>query len=66
MNPSPSTRASRTMTHPTRGFGVAETVELTGWMCDVLESLENGTSEAVIAEVKGKVLEICKRFPVYG
>ena len=50
----------------TRGFGVAETVELTGWMCDVLESLENGTSEAVIAEVKGKVLEICKRFPVYG
>jgi glycine hydroxymethyltransferase len=50
----------------TRGFGEAETVELTGWMCDVLESLENGTSEAVIAEVKGKVLEICKRFPVYG
>ena len=26
----------------TRGFGEAETVELTGWMCDVLESLENG------------------------
>jgi glycine hydroxymethyltransferase len=50
----------------TRGFGEAETVELTGWMCDVLESLENGTSEAVIADVKRKVLEICKRFPVYG
>lgn len=50
----------------TRGFGEAETVELTGWMCDVLESLENGTSEKVIAEVKGKVLAICKRFPVYG
>ncbi len=50
----------------TRGFAEAETIELTGWMCDVLESLENGTSEAVIAEVKGKVLEICKRFPVYG
>ena len=50
----------------TRGFGEKETVELTGWMCDVLQSLENGTSEKVIAEVKAKVLEICKRFPVYG
>jgi glycine hydroxymethyltransferase len=50
----------------TRGFGEAETVELTGWMCDVLESLENDTSEQVIAEVKAKVLEICARFPVYG
>jgi glycine hydroxymethyltransferase len=50
----------------TRGFGEAETIELTGWMWDVLESLENGTSEQVIGEVKGKVLEICARFPVYG
>ena len=49
----------------TRGFGEAETVELTGWMCDVLESLENETSEQVIAEVKAKVLDICGRFPVY-
>jgi len=46
-------------------FGEAETAELTGWMCDVLESLESLTSERVIAEVKGKVLEICSRFPVY-
>ena len=50
----------------TRGFGEAESIELTGWMCDVLESLENGTSEAVIVAVKAKVLEICQRFPVYG
>ncbi|MEP4486883.1 MAG: serine hydroxymethyltransferase [Halioglobus sp.] len=50
----------------TRGFGEAETIELTGWMCDVLESLENGSSEQVIEEVKAKVLEICGRFPVYG
>jgi glycine hydroxymethyltransferase len=49
----------------TRGFGEEETVQLTHWMCDVLESLENDTSEAVIAKVKGKVLEICGRFPVY-
>jgi glycine hydroxymethyltransferase len=50
----------------TRGFGEAETIELTGWMCDVLEALENDTSEQVIAEVKGKVLEVCGRYPVYG
>jgi glycine hydroxymethyltransferase len=50
----------------TRGFKEAETIELTGWMCDVLESLENGNSEQVIAEVKEKVLAICARFPVYG
>ena len=50
----------------TRGFGEAECIELAGWMCDVLESLENGTSEAVIAAVKADVLEICQRFPVYG
>ncbi|NND67989.1 MAG: serine hydroxymethyltransferase [Halioglobus sp.] len=49
----------------TRGFGEAETIELTGWMCDVLESLENETSGQVIAEVKAQVLEICGRFPVY-
>ncbi|MGH1370834.1 MAG: serine hydroxymethyltransferase [Cellvibrionaceae bacterium] len=50
----------------TRGFGEEETVQLTQWMCDVLESLESGNSEQVIAEVKGKVLDLCKRFPVYG
>jgi glycine hydroxymethyltransferase len=50
----------------TRGFGLDETVQLTHWMCDILDSLENGTSEQVIADVKAKVLEICKRFPVYA
>jgi len=49
----------------TRGFKEAECKELTGWMCDVLDSLEKGNSEQVIAEVKTKVLDICKRFPVY-
>ncbi|WP_075188279.1 serine hydroxymethyltransferase [Teredinibacter haidensis] len=50
----------------TRGFGEQECVDLSNWMCDVLESLENGTSEQVITEVKAKVLEVCGRFPVYG
>ena len=50
----------------TRGFGIDESVQLTHWMCDILDSLENGTSEQVIPKVKAKVLEICQRFPVYG
>jgi len=49
----------------TRGFGIEETVQLTHWMCDILDGLEQGNSEKIIAEVKAKVLAICKRFPVY-
>ena len=49
----------------TRGFGEEETVQLAHWMCDILDALENGTSEQVIAEVKAKVLDVCQRFPVY-
>ena len=49
----------------TRGFGEAETRELTGWMCDVLAALEAGNAQPAIDEVKQKVLEICARFPVY-
>lgn len=46
----------------TRGFKEAEIVQLTGWMCDVMDDVEN---QAVIAEVKAKVLELCAKFPVY-
>ena len=49
----------------TRGFREAETIELTHWMTDILESLENGTSDTIIPEVKAKVLDICSRYPVY-
>ena len=46
----------------TRGFGEAEVADLTAWMCDILDDIEN---EAVIVEVKQKVVELCSRFPVY-
>ena len=46
-----------------RGFTVADTKELTGWICDVLDDIEN---EDVINAVKAKVLEICARLPVYA
>jgi glycine hydroxymethyltransferase len=47
----------------TRGFGTAETRRLTGWICDILDDLGN---EVLIQRVRGQVLELCKRFPVYG
>ncbi len=46
-----------------RGFGEAEVSELAGWICDVLENVDN---EAVLAEVKRKVLDVCTRLPVYA
>ena len=50
----------------TRGFGEQETEALTHWMCDVLASLEAGSSEIVIPQVREKVIEVCRRLPVYG
>jgi glycine hydroxymethyltransferase len=47
----------------TRGFREAEARELAGWMCDILDDI---TNQDRIAAVRGKVLAICKRFPVYG
>ncbi len=49
----------------TRGFKEAEAVQLAGWICDVLDGLENGTSDKVEAEVKAKVIALCDKFPVY-
>jgi glycine hydroxymethyltransferase len=46
----------------TRGFKEAECLELAGWMCDVIDSKGDA---ATIATVKAKVLEVCKRLPVY-
>lgn len=48
-----------------RGFKEPEATELAGWICDVLDGLENGNADSVIEEVKGKVLDVCKRLPVY-
>lgn len=49
-----------------RGFGIDETVQITHWMIDVLDSLEAGTSEQVIKDVQQKVVALCERFPVYA
>jgi glycine hydroxymethyltransferase len=46
----------------TRGFKEPECLDLAGWMCDVIDSKGDAVT---IAAVKGKVLEVCKRLPVY-
>ncbi|ABV86487.1 serine hydroxymethyltransferase [Shewanella pealeana] len=46
-----------------RGFGEEESVQLTHWMCDVLDDISD---LAVSERVKGQVLELCAKFPVYG
>jgi len=46
----------------TRGMGAEETRELTGWIADILDDI---TNEETIERVRGQVLDLCKRFPVY-
>jgi len=46
----------------TRGFGPAETRQLGHWIADILDHMDD---PAVIARVKGEVLALCRRFPVY-
>ena len=46
----------------TRGLGKLEAEQLAGWICDILDNIEN---ETIIANVRLKVLELCRSFPVY-
>jgi len=47
----------------TRGFGESESRELAGWICDILDNLDD---EAVNSRVREQVAALCARFPVYG
>lgn len=46
-----------------RGFKEAESQELAGWICDVLDNI---TDESVQLTVREKVKAICAKFPVYA
>jgi glycine hydroxymethyltransferase len=46
----------------TRGFSEQDSRDLANWICDILENMGN---EEVIASVRARVSEICKRLPVY-
>lgn len=49
-----------------RGFKEDDVKALAGWMCDVLDSINQANHEQVIADTQAKVLEVCKRLPVYA
>jgi glycine hydroxymethyltransferase len=47
----------------TRGFKEAECEQVANWMCDILDDLQN---TANIASIRSKVVELCRKYPVYG
>jgi len=47
----------------TRGFNENDCRDLAHWMCDVIASKGD---EKIIEEIRNKVLDICKRLPVYA
>ncbi|MGH8314368.1 MAG: serine hydroxymethyltransferase, partial [Steroidobacterales bacterium] len=47
----------------TRGFGTHEVTTLCAWIADILDHMGDAQ---VIERVRGEVLALCKRFPVYG
>ncbi len=46
----------------TRGFVEDDCRTLAGWMCDIIDAMDD---EAVVNRVREAVLEICRRHPVY-
>jgi glycine hydroxymethyltransferase len=46
----------------TRGFRGEQCQELAGWMCDILDDVENAR---VQERIKIEVLDVCRRFPAY-
>ena len=47
----------------TRGLKEAEMKQIAVWIKSVIESKGN---EATLKQVRSQVLELCRRFPVYG
>jgi len=47
----------------TRGFGPEEVRQLSGWIADILDDINN---EETNDRVRAQVIELCQRFPVYA
>ena len=47
----------------TRGFRETECRELAGWICDILDDLND---PAVVERVRGQVADLCRTYPVYA
>ena len=46
----------------TRGLGTNEASQVAGWICDILDDIENLDMQA---KIKAEVIALCGRFPVY-
>ncbi len=49
----------------TRGFGESECADLAGWICDILDAMQQGDTAQAEADAKAKVEAVCARLPVY-
>ncbi|WP_110667725.1 serine hydroxymethyltransferase [Salinicola halophilus] len=49
----------------TRGFGESECRDLAGWICDILDAMQQGDSSEIEQSVKRQVEAVCERLPVY-
>ena len=47
----------------TRGFKEAESKQVATWICDIMDNMGD---DATIARVKGEVLTLCKKLPLYN
>jgi glycine hydroxymethyltransferase len=47
----------------TRGFKEPEVTELAGWICDILDDINN---DSQVKRVQQLATELCQRFPVYA
>jgi glycine hydroxymethyltransferase len=66
-DPRPPTIASGlrigTAASTTRGFREAEVVTVAEWIVAIIDAQG---ADTVVQKVRGEVLELCRRFPVYG
>ena len=46
----------------TRGFKEADAAQVATWICDIMDNMGD---ESVIQRVKGEVLQLCKKLPLY-
>lgn len=50
----------------TRGFKEAEFEQIGNWIGDVVDALAAGNAEEVIRQTAEKVVDLCRRFPIYA
>ncbi|MFL1453068.1 serine hydroxymethyltransferase [Marinobacter sp. GN3S48] len=50
----------------TRGLKESESRTLAGWIADILDGLQDGNADSAIGDVRAKVDQLCRDFPVYG